>query len=567
MNMKCSRVFKKALPLALLSATFAMVACDFGSDSKDSSDEQTVEQKNTVEEGSDQLTNTETVDGKNVSEQGSSSSVRSTDESSSSVQSTDGSSSSVQSSTPSASEEGHCFDIWHGADGIARIATGYDAGSENSGYWYTYNDNEDGGKSTIKWAAEPDEDFGGLEPVLEACGNGVCGTFELVKGNLSYDPYVGIGFDIAGKDKNNRVIQADISDMGGLVITYSSTVPAILELSLGDEEDAKIGYALPAYELAKSAIGKTVRIPWSKFAQPSWVKGDQQISMNEAVKKVASVNVRFQAKDGTKGEFDIMGIEAYNSPNFNACPDYVPSDPIPPKSSSSETVIPKSSSSYTGIVVEASAIKCDGFSWFGVDDEPRIDTECDAGGNTSGIWFSYTDSTDRGESVLNWVVRNQFSDHDPEFEDCYGVCGKYTLNKGSLYYDPYVGVGFNLGGTDNEGNLVPVDATSMKQVCIEFSSTHAATLEMGLTDELEERVGYGVPAYDLGKSTTGKSVCIPWSKFAQPAWVKSSQTISTEEAVKSLVSFRFRIQAKDGSEGEFNIRSVNPYGLAAGGAN
>lgn len=564
MNMKCSRVFKKALPLALLSATFAVVACDFGSESKDSSEEQPVAPENTVEEGSDQPTKTDPVDDDPVAEQGSSSSVQSANESSS----------SALPSTPSTSEDtGRCFEPWYGGHGFARITTGYDAGSETSGYWYIYNDNEDGGKSTIKWAAEPDEEYGGLEPVLEACGDGVCGTFELAKGDLSYDPYVGVGFDLAGKEENNRAIPADISDMGGFAITYSSTVDAIFELSLGDEEDAKIGYALPAYDLGKSPTAKTILIPWSKFAQPNWVKSSQEISMDEAVKKVASVHFRFQAKDGTKGEFNIIQIGSYNNPYFYqnsfVCPGSVPPDPIPPKSSSSETAIPKSSSSssYTGIVVEASAIKCYGFSWYGIDDETRIDTECDAGGNTSGIWFSYTDSTDRGESVLNWVFRNQFSDHDPEFEDCYGVCGKYTLNKGRLDYDPYVGVGFNLGGTDNEGNLVPVDATSMKQVCIEFSSTHAATLEMGLTDELEERVGYGVPAYDLGKSTTGKRVCIPLSKFAQPAWVKSSQTISAEEAVKSLVSFRFKIQAKDGSKGDFNIRSVNQYGLAAGGAN
>jgi len=521
---------------------------------KDSSNVELAE-KDTVEKDS---VATDSVDTKPVAERGSSSSV----------QSANGSSSSVQSSTPSTTEEtGHCFESWLGGNGIARISTGYDAGFNNSGYWYTYNDNEDGGKSSIKWAAEPDE-YGGLETVLEKCGTGLCGTYKLDKGTLDYDPYVAVAFDLAGKDADGRTIPVDASGMGGIAITLSMTHAAILELSMGDEEDAKVDYALPAYDLGKASTGKSVYIPWSKFTQPSW--GKVKISTEEAVKKLASVRIKIQAKSGSNGEFNIMKIEAYGRGSHSFCSDYVPpvsSSSIVPKSSSSETVIPKSSSSYTGIVVEASAIKCDGFSWSGIDDETRIDTECDAGGNTSGIWFSYTDSTDRGESVLNWAVRNQFSDHDPEFEDCYGVCGKYTLNKGRLDYDPYVGVGFNLGGTDKDGNLVPVDATSMKQVCIVFSSTHAATLEMGLTDELEERVGYGVPAADLGKSTTGKSVCIPWSKFAQPAWVKSSQTISAEEAVKSLVSFRFKIQAKDGSEGKFNIMRVDPYGLAAGGAN
>ena len=336
MNMKCSRVFKKALPLALLSATFAMVACDFGSDSKDSSDEQTVEQKNTVEDGSDQPTKTEPVDGKNVSEQGSSSSERPTDESPSSVQSTDGSSSSVpsvtesSSSTPSSvvqlssssvvppssdsvepkssSSLAPCdFENWLGAEGIARINTGYDAGFDNSGYWYLENDSIDGGKSVITWAAEPDPE-GGLEPVLEECVSGVCGKYTLDKGVLDYEPFVVIAFDLAGRDADGRVIPVDISGMGGIDIEFSSSHAATLELSLGEEMDKKIGYALPAYDLGKSSTGKYASIPWSKFAQPGWAKDDQIISIEEAITSVASIRVKIQSKTGNEGEFKIMGI-------------------------------------------------------------------------------------------------------------------------------------------------------------------------------------------------------------------------------------------------------------------
>ncbi len=326
MNMKCSRVFKKALPLALLSATFAMVACDFGSDSKDSSDEQTVEQKNTVEDGSDQPTKTEPVDGKNVSEQESSSSAPSTTESSSSVPSVTESSSSTPSSVEllssssvvppssdsvepkSSSSLAPCdFESWLGAEGIARINTGYDAGFNNSGYWYLENDSIDGGKSVITWAAEPDPE-GGLEPVLETCGYGVCGKYTLDKGVLDYEPFVVIAFDLAGRDADGRAIPVDISGMRGIDIEFSSSHAATLELSLGEEMDKKIGYALPAYDLGKSAFGKYASIPWSKFAQPVWAKGDQIISIDEAITSVASIRVKIQFKTGFEGQFNIMGI-------------------------------------------------------------------------------------------------------------------------------------------------------------------------------------------------------------------------------------------------------------------
>ena len=560
MNMKCSRVFKKALPLALLSATFAVVACDFGSDSKDSSDEQTVEQKNTVEDGSDQPTKTEPVDGKNVSEQGSSSSVRSTDESSSSVQSTDGSSSSVQSSTPSTNDEiGHCFESWYGAEGIARISTGYDAGFNNSGYWYTYNDNEDGGKSTITWAAEPDE-YGGLEPVLEKCGTGLCGTYKLDKGTLDYDPYVAVAFDLAGKDADGRTIPVDASGMGGIAITLSMTHAAILELSMGDEEDAKVDYALPAYDLGKASTGKSVYIPWSKFAQPSW--GKVKISTEEAVKKLASVRIKIQAKSGSNGEFNIMKIEAYGRGSFGSCPGYVPvvsSSSTAPKSSnsvvpqSSNSVVPKSSSSLT---------PCDFENWYGADGVARINTGYDAGFNNSGYWYIANDSTDGGKSVITWAAEpDPDGSLEPVLEKCgTGVCGTYKLDKGDLYYDPFVEIAFDLAGKGADGQAIPVDISGMEGIDIQFSSSHAAVLELSLGEEMDKKIGYALPAYDLGKSSTGKYASIPWSKFAQPSWAKADQLISIEEAITSVASIRVRIQAKTGSEGQFNIMGIGRRG-------
>lgn len=548
MNMKCSRVFKKALPLALLSATFAVVACDFGSESKDSSEEQPVAPENTVEDGSDQPTKTDPVDDDPVAERGSSSSV----------QSANGSSSSVQSSTPSANEEtGHCFESWLGGNGIARISTGYDAGFNNSGYWYSYSDNEDGGKSSIKWAAEPDE-YGGLEPVLEKCGTGLCGTYKLDKGTLDYDPYVAVAFDLAGKDADGRTIPVDASGMGGIVVEFSVTHAATLELSMGDEEDAKVGYALPAYDLGKAATGKSAYIPWSKFAQPSWAT--VKISTEEAVKKLASVRIKIQAKSGSDGEFNIMKIEAYGRGSHSFCTDYVPpvsSSSIVPESSSS--VVPQSSNS---IVPKSSSgfASCDFETWIGAEGLARINTGYDAGFNNSGYWYTYNDSLDGGKSIITWAAEpdEEYGGLEPVLEACgNGMCGTYKLDKGDLDYDPFVEIGFDLAGRDADGRAIPVDISGMRGIDIEFISSHAAVLELSLGEEMDKKIGYALPAYDLGKAPMiSKYVSIPWSKFAQPSWAKADQLISIEEAITSVASIRVRIQAKTGSEGEFNIMGV-----------
>ena len=186
-----------------------------------------------------------------------------------------------------------------------------DAGEDNSGYWYFYADGADGGASVVQWAAEPDPDYGGLEPVLEACENGICGTYTLDKGTLDYDPFIGIGFNVGGADAAGKAIPVDVSSLSGVCITFSVDHAATLELGLGDANDAKIGYANPAYDMGKSATGKSVDVPWAKFAQPSWAKADQSISIEEAVASLASIKVKVQAKTGSTGEFNIMQVGDY----------------------------------------------------------------------------------------------------------------------------------------------------------------------------------------------------------------------------------------------------------------
>ena len=186
------------------------------------------------------------------------------------------------------------FVTWNGEDGIARVDTELDAGEDNSGYWYNYNDAADGGESVVDWKVAPDEEYGGLEPVLEACVTGICGTYTLGKGTLDYDPFIGIGFNVGGADAAGKAIPVDASSMSGVCMTLSVTHAATLELGLGDANDAKIGYANPA-----------------KFAQPSWAKADQSISIDEAVASLASIKVKVQAKTGSTGEFNIMQVGDY----------------------------------------------------------------------------------------------------------------------------------------------------------------------------------------------------------------------------------------------------------------
>lgn len=437
-----------------------------------------------------------------------------------------------------------CGDMWCGADGLERVETGLDYGDDNSGYWFVINDKADGGYSYVTWPVKLGNEYddNSMQPVVEYCG-GICGSFTLDKGVLDYDPFVMIGFNVAGNDVSGKAYTTDASIWGGICIEYSSTVAGTLELGLGDALDASIGYANPAIDLPKATAGKVVDVPWSKFKQPAWARASQMMDLSEAVASLAQVKVKFQAKTGTTGDFNITSIGRYGS-----CTGTV-------VRSSSSSSRPRSSSSQNSVSV--------GTTWYGADGNQHVDTGLDAGNDNSGYWYYYTDCVEGGLSTVTWAapVGDEWDDNSlqPVVEYCGGVCGEFELDKGTLDYDPFVGIGLNVGGQEADGKAIPVDASSKSGVCIAYTVTSAATLQLGLGDRMDAAIGYANPSYDLAKSTTGNVVNIPWSKFKQPSWAKASQIIDISEAVQSLASIKFQIQGKNGTTGSFNIMSIGDY--------
>ena len=204
------------------------------------------------------------------------------------------------------------FETWFGYNSIYQIQTGYDNGSATSGYWFSYGDDVDGGASKIVWPVELGNEYSddAIDPVIDYCG-GLCGTAILSKGTLTYSPYVGVGFGLAGESKYGDLEPADAAGMGGVCISYISDVAPALEMSLGEEMDAAIGYALPAAFLPKSTVGTTKFLKWSDFKQPSWYKGTTKITGEQASRMLASLKFKMQAAPGSYN-FNIQAIGPYN---------------------------------------------------------------------------------------------------------------------------------------------------------------------------------------------------------------------------------------------------------------
>ena len=252
-------------------------------------------------------------------------------------------------------------------------------------------------------------------------------------------------------------------------------------------------------------------------------------------------------------------------------------DETPVSSSSDEFVneyFSSSSLDYSGLFLSSSSetYSSDSYGdyrgdlWCGGDAVYRVETDLDAGGDVSGFWFDFTDVADGGNSYITWPVSrgNVYTDNafDPVIDECAGMCGTFLLNEGTMTYEPFVGIGFNVAGCKDISNcidMLPADVSAWGGVCVVYSSDVGVIIEMGLGDKGDSLLGYDMPSVTLPKSSgTVTMKEVTWNKFQQAGWGKG--TISGEDAATQLVALKFKFQARSGTKGEFNIKSVGRYG-------
>ncbi|MCQ2103398.1 MAG: hypothetical protein MJY98_09270 [Fibrobacter sp.] len=229
---------------------------------------------------------------------------------------------------------------------------------------------------------------------------------------------------------------------------------------------------------------------------------------------------------------------------------------------SSSSVASSSSVSFPpipGIRIGCASLTGSLMKWCGSLDGYRIDTGLDVGTETSGYWYVYADDADGGASTITWPVPlgNEYVDDamDPVIDDCDGLCGTISLEKGSLTYDPYVGVGFNVGGVDESGAPAAVDASKWGGVCVFYEVDTPMTIEIGLGDVGDAEIEYDNPFVTLAKAPAGSAKCFAWNQFKQAGG--GSVKITGEAAAAKIANLKFKIQATSGSIGHFNIKGVS----------
>ena len=202
--------------------------------------------------------------------------------------------------------------LWDGL--TEKVPVGMDNATKTGGYWFDYSDGDNGGQSAFQY--DVDKAAGNsMAPIIDEC-QGVCGSFTLAQGTLTYPPFLGIGFNIVGEtsEEDNTPAAGDATDWGGICIAYMCDAAPSLELGLGDAVDKSLGYDVPVKQLAKSsdaASGKVVKIPWEEFDQQHW-DDEKVITTADAIKQLVAIKFKIQANDMT-GRFRISQIGSYDS--------------------------------------------------------------------------------------------------------------------------------------------------------------------------------------------------------------------------------------------------------------
>ena len=193
-----------------------------------------------------------------------------------------------------------------------RVNTGIDAGLDNGGQWWAKTDviEPSPGASKLNWtpALGTDSSF---NSVIDHC-NGLCGTYNLDKGNLDFAPWVEVGFSIAGKSQTSTDnLPADLTDWGGICITYTSDMNASLEMLPDGEMERFLGFDVPFVSLLKQSNAIEKCFEWSKFIQAGW--GAEKISGDVAATYVKDIAFKIQGSDGSTGKFNIIRLRKMNA--------------------------------------------------------------------------------------------------------------------------------------------------------------------------------------------------------------------------------------------------------------
>ena len=203
--------------------------------------------------------------------------------------------------------------LWDGfSDRTDKVSTG---GDKTSGYWYEFNDNSEGGSSTIEFP--PDVDtliYGSPFPELIEKYRGV--QLGVAFGSGYEKPYAGVAFNVWSEEQEG----VNVYPWGGLCLEYKSSIDFEIELGLEEGAFPTMGSCSFVASVPASTSEKISDFGWEKFVNNCGAGVSPDIA--DVLKKVATVKLKFTGDAGTTGDFFIERIGA-----VGMCHDMIPAGP------------------------------------------------------------------------------------------------------------------------------------------------------------------------------------------------------------------------------------------------
>ena len=196
------------------------------------------------------------------------------------------------------------------------------------------------------------------------------------------------------------------------------------------------------------------------------------------------------------------------------------------------------------------------FAWYGANGKAKVETGMGNGSHTEGIWFTFDDNADWGESKIVFLSPCSADNlpNDAHVQKYGGIKGKITLAFGNSMYTR-AGLGFLVVGETEEVG----DASKWGGISIGYKSDKDIAIELGQTHAEEIAMEYALPEYWLPASTDERFVRIPWSSFEQPSWARGKK-ITGPEAAQQIVSINIYMGGKEGTY-NFLITKIGSYDM------
>lgn len=169
-------------------------------------------------------------------------------------------------------------------------------------------------------------------------------------------------------------------------------------------------------------------------------------------------------------------------------------------------------------------------------------------------WFSFNDADPGGASTVSPLSSNDapFSMSATGYESDSAAMIEFTLDKGTLTYDPFVGMGMPLLPDDAAGNKQPYDLTGSTGISFTYKADAAFSIDLSLTSITDDcNFTYAVPA-----AADWTTIDLTWDDFAQPSW--GTQVVWDPELVTQL---QWKVQTTDGTAGQLWVDDVTIKGI------